>query len=685
MPKFDAQKFLQENFGLKIVGRDSENPDIVEVEDLNPSETKSALGSAIGGAVGTFLTGGSGAGAAIGGSLFQQEGEQAVQQIATKKFNVAELMKDVAAQEGIDPAQLQVKVSDENVPLKQSALNFVDGFKFANTRTDRDKAMFLAEQFGQENVRKNQNGEWIVKQGDDWKKADSSFVSEMAAESPAIAGSIAGGKAGAAIGTTLGPKGTLVGGAIGAGIGGAIGKLASLKAAEQAGLRTEDDAKQVLKEMGTEFLFGMAGEAALPAARVTADFVSAKLGNSMAKIAKNATTPAAKENIAAIVGSLNGVPKQDLMTYMDAPDQVTDYLKRAVKWSQEGAEGPNPLLVEMGDMVQTAVEKARTNINNSYKMEMAKFEPAVKGVKIKLGQALGETVDQFRSLGLVDESGTWLKEAEKNIAEIADRKSVNQLKQAYGIVRKAVVNGDALPEKDVRTLISNVDDILEVAGAYNAKLGEQTISSSGVAQLTQLRSRLKNTYLNGIKSVSPDAAKAYEALTTKYSAARGWLDEMLPGTADAKVTNTIRKIVDSDIATSEAFANVLNEAGINTKLFMKGLKQRRAAISASDMVSNRTVYTASNAVRDPALGGVFAIGSMPRTSSKLTANTFNSLKTIADGMQFVNKLTPEQKAQLVRQPDLMRMFSQTITRSLQQQEQAKEELLAPLKQGGGMP
>lgn len=402
--------------------------------------------------------------------------------------------------DGIDPSQVDIKYNDEKTAVEDSPMGFVDRMKYEYAHRPADKARFLAQKFGAENLRFDPETESMKvfnKQDGVWYDASKTGLAGFIGESGDVtAGAIAGGTAGSAIGTAILPGvGTAVGGVLGAGIGAVVARFSGMKAAEAAGLRTEQDAAETAKELAIEGILATAGEATGPALKYAGKAGMNLLNRAIGKTAANFSSDTARLAYAEWLQAASKLPVEDGMQWMERREQVAAHQATAIDWLKKTkGQGYNPVQKEMAEIVQDAVSAVRKDMDNKFVAEDTINRHLLKDVEVDM-LPVQQRVNEMLA-GIAAE-----------IPDTADDKSIRQLKKTVAFVKKAL-------RDETRT------DVL--SNRMNAEaLGKRAASMEDLAANGPLKDQMiaVNKELDSVSATKESAKNAVGYIPTKEARA----------------------------------------------------------------------------------------------------------------------------------------------------------------------
>jgi hypothetical protein len=611
-----------------------------------------------------------------------------------QKIDANAMMRDVFKAQGqdVDLSKFQMRLSSPEKPLNDTPLGFIDQLKLSFARTDNDKRAVLNQVAPDpKQVKKLPGGGFSVFDPSDgeWKKADSGFIADTVGSSPVMAGAAAGGVAGAAAGSAVPVVGTAIGAVAGSVIGAGLAKLGTLAAAAKAGIRTEDDAKQVATEVGKEMLFQLAGEGAgkllsMGAAGASRAFtgVGSKLGELTAE------NGAARRTIAETMEAATGVPLVHNMTALDSPLEVGAQRARTLEWMNGGMKDVNPVRADQADLLQNTVKNLKDSMYSDYAKGFEEVKGATRDVKVDLQPVMSNYVQQFQDMGLINKDFNWVPAKAAEIQGVVDKSSVARLSQTFDIMKRAtgeqvskfaeqqgisegeaaarLFSGDAggaspglfdkSPIKvsfdDALTLQRNHDEFLEAAGAYAKQKGAVEITEPAVRAIKEGRASLKNQIIAGLEEKSPDLAAKYSNMNSSFSKRIQFIDDIGSQVGDMKVDKTIKSLLGSDGGRSrQAIYDIMKGSGQNANAFLDRMYQMEAGIQTAPLFSKASsgigksgaalaggaagaavgsVIPGVGTAVGGAVGGAGALAlSSPRYSTRLASALYNNSLTDA--------------------------------------------------------
>ena len=675
MPKIDIAALIRDETGAEVIGPGS-TPNTVRVKAQRPLQ----------------------------GSVTNPEA-QLPQEI---EVDVHRLVKDM----GEDPSQFEFQMGTPEAPIGDSPLGFLDRWNYEVSRTKPDKAKFLAEKFGAENVQFEPSaGQFRVKKENGWYNADETGLTGfLGKEGDVTAGAIVGGevglKLGAAAGTAVAPGvGTVIGGGLGsiagAGVGAVVSRFISLEDAKKSGLRTEQDAEEVKAELADEFMRAATGQA-IGLGIAGAIKTPALVKSQFQKLSQKATTPGARGALAEYLEQATNVPKADNITWMEFPEQVANYQKKIIDYENIplAERGAHPVKQELITDLQGAVEKLKDHTYDDFVNSMNPVKEITEHVEVNMTPFLEDFVSQYKAAGLIDDAGNWIPEGEQTIASVVSRPAANRLKQTYHLIKRGIQAGKEtaatkpaaglidntnlplfkeaaghspkskaaggqvlVPFNDVQQMVRNLDELLEASGHY----GSQDITTPAKAKIVGMRKGLRDASLKSLAEANPKAADLFVATNQRFSKRREYLDEIIGESSDWKVDATIKKLGKDDNDRARlAMKEIFEGAGVDADSFTTKLFSYRAA------ESSKKIFKASGTTAT--VGGVMRLTS-PRNTTPIVANQFNKLHKMANAVEFVRNLSEPAKKRFLSSPEALRAFNQVLMQSYQTENTVPEQLV----------
>lgn len=429
-------------------------------------------------------------------------------------------------------------VSNPDNPLASTALSFTQQMKLALAPSDREKFNTLVTDFGKDNVKRLSDGRISLKVGDEWQegKVDNAFADFAANNTASTAGAIAGA-------TYMSPAGP-VGMALGAGAGALIGKYLNIKTAEGMGIRDERDGIEVSKELASEALLAMAGEAIVPAGSKLLSS-GAKLVNAARSAVPKLTSPASKRVAAETISELTQEPVLFSTSLINNPKGVGEGIKRMEKFNEaafatkntSAIAGLDPLTKEQLDMAVGAVTDIKADMISGWGKFNESYGQVLNRTHIGADE-LGTLVTKpLQDLGLVGGDGKWLANIDRleKVSPIVKASDLNALKTVVNQVQALKQRGAGVVAskemalgvsiKELTGVINGIDSLI----AARPVIGMEVTSDTARALMGirgSLRTTVSKTLANSEVAGVKEAGLAYDALTSSYSNKSRFLDEI---------------------------------------------------------------------------------------------------------------------------------------------------------------
>lgn len=614
-----------------------------------------------------------------------------------------------------DPKNVKLQFNSSSSPVEDSPMGFIDRYKYAVAKSPSDKAKFLSEKYGTENVKYDPTKKaFLANVGGVWHNADKTGLSGLLGEEGDVT---AGATIGAELGLMTGPAAPLAVPAMAA-IGATVARLGTIKAAQDAGIRTEQDAADIGKELGWEAIKAATGTVAAPLAVLGAEAGVKVATAAIKKFGGEAAAAGTKRLIANAVASIGGSSTENVLQWFDAPVEVGAKMKKIIGWQNTKAQNPgieNPIKKEMADNVQNTIAKVKTSVQSGYNAGMAPVKEVMANTAVPEAHgALQEFNSVLKEAGLVDDAGALSKDADKKMRAlgITDPESVSRIKQAHAIADRLVNGqqaasvgtkelnalGKSAPEgfnvntafnpakssnlpppnaTDVQKVIGSLDDIMEVAGHYGRG---QAVADSAIAKISKLRADMQNSMVTALEQKSPAAAKQYRDLNEFYSSWREMHDSVAGKISDDKVSAFVKKLTgqEGDRQLGQ-MKQVFDKSGIDGNAFIKDLSTSKAALDTSGYFHKEGG------------GKLFKVAGEHLTP--LTAHTWNVISKLGNTNKFVSEMAPALRTELFKNPAALQMLFNSTANAIgieehlpdaliSQEQQRINQLSAPPPQGG---
>lgn len=611
-----------------------------------------------------------------------------------QELDVAKIQNDMRTNFGV-PDDEPIVLNKASDPVEDSPLGFIDRVLYTTAKTKVDKGRFLKEKFKAEDLTYNpKTGNFLVRNNGVWQNADATglggFVGE---EADVIAGAIAGGAATtkvvapyaagitAASGGTAGPlvAGLTVGAiALGSGVGAAMARLSTFGAAKAAGIRTEQDAMDIAKELGKEGILAMGGEVAGPLLKLGAKGTAKVMNKSVRRIAKMMGVGSELET-AQTMGAMTGLETLDNQVWLAHTDEVEAQQLRSIDWEanrlKPNAPQMNPVRREMADKVQEAVEVVHKKMDDDFEAMDNAFKPVVEKARVNL-EAEHQLIRELE------------QDLASDISTFADPASKRQLTRVINIVKRAMRDGKnpevvlkELSGTQTRTIIRNLGDLIK----NNFKKGPDEISSRAVAKILQLRSSLSDKLVNSIDQVNKGVGARYKKMNADYSVARSWVDDFAKRTKNERVDKTVAGLFEQGGGRDlQSMADALKAAGKDPQEFLTYIRVRRAGANSTELYKAPSVnYTPGGTVVKGATQGSFVrdtVGGLlgltsPKNATPLYAKTYGMIKNFSEGVNFLKTLPADQREAFLKSPEAQRGLRQIVLHSIGIEEKLPTTLL----------
>jgi hypothetical protein len=637
-----------------------------------------------------------------------ETGEEETATMDIKGF-VAETMKN----EGVTlpQSQLELQYSSPENPVR-SEMAFGDQFLFAAADSPQKKQEVLQVLYGKENVKRNSKGQLLFKAEGNWQNAEANLLAEIGADGEVIAG----GATGALAGSAFGPIGT----AVGAGIGAAAGKLGQLMYREDVGLITEQDAVDMTKAAGYEFLLNAVPGMAM--ASRTVRTLGAKGGAKLlGAMGKQVSKVASAESKAALAGAgefFTGIPKDDWQIFFENPKGVQKFLDRAHAWEVaksargdtavdlaerrflkpqgktradliEGSEETrlfqkqvqeivdadfsiNPLKKDAARAYLETAEAAKRNQNRLLKQAKAEVKDLQDRVRVDADSFDGYMSSVFYENGLLDDLGrfqtpTGLRQAE-----------ARKLQKIWDKIQTQVKSKHGLSHTDISGHVDEIDALLELG----RKAPSAGFNQKGKAKLMNIRDmldKMADSSLEAVANSPEDIARLTKFRDTKvtYSSYRQLVDSKGASLRKDNIDRLTKRIfgeVDNaeraDLLEFARFANSSKNPQVQKSL--DTILNIKSALSVGGVIPQES--TAFTRLSRLTLGS-------PKLVGRPLGRMINRLEKTGHALKSMSTLTEGQKRALMENPRLINLFTNSVAESVRLQERMEEELVPSI--GGG--
>jgi len=593
-------------------------------------------------------------------------------EVIEKELDLHALMRQEIGAQGGSDLGFKFQASSPERPLKEDVgLTFREQLDFANTKTARDKLNYLQKTFGSDNVKFNPDSKQFVVKADDgdWRPAEAGFVASLVG---AEKGTIAGGIAGAKLGAAAGLPGVVVGGALGA----TVGRLAQIKDAELAGLRDEEDYRDLGKELSKEFLVNLAFGAGVPVIGAGLKAGSKVVSGALKRIASFGDSKTIY-TISKYLEQTTGTNADDIVRAMKNPEKIAAKHSQLEAWELAGIErgiaaaGPNPVKREATNQLIDLIDKSHKHMMNEFGAFVNRAD--VRAVTSKAKVSLEKLVPE----GSLDDVMTAMKEG---LVESADKRTVDL---AHNILKGAEKRGGSISFDEAKTIIDKLNQVIDARGGFSA--GPNRILPKTTSFLLNLRNNLAHRTAQGVNAVDAKIGKELAENNAKYSSRRAFFDEFGNNFDKKRVDSTFMKFF-------EERGELLRE---NVQMLLDGVVKEPSAVVEELALAKTAIETSkwfSKQVTfgSGALGRVAGIATSaitsPRKAPKLAGKlvNFKPLLSLARGAgklnEWVGKLDQVQRKALLENPALVMQLTRAPLQAMQLEEATFNELRSAIGQ-----
>jgi len=597
----------------------------------------------------------------------------------------------------MSPADLDIKYNSPETAFSDNALDFGTQVGFIKAGTPKQQLGYLQRTYGADNVSRV-GDEFKVKDKDGvWKNAGSKWYNDLVAGSPGIAAAIGGTAAGATLGSSLGPAGAVVGGILGGATAGMIEKYGEQKAAEMMGIRTEQDVKDTASELGRDFANNVIWD-------------TATLGAGKALKAMN---PFNKVKIANVLGGLvNGTTTSDWLVAMRSAGDAKVVRAVAEKDAEAFAKGGlqaelMPSSKAMASTFGKSIETARKVAERNYANGLKKLDAvgALDYSHLPINSVRNGLIEDLSAAGLVKMEGNTpvfktAKELGSSVISVVDQEAQNKLRHVFnaveGIYSKqgaGVPGATALPNKPE---LGDLLNLKRMINAVQADLGHFTSrasvsdapgrilskSSAATDRLFKIGASHVTTKLDG-----KTAADVFNEMQSNYSNFRSGYDFLAKTAKDFDINNLgnsleLSKMVgklDSEggakiLQAYNTMADSIGSTAMKDKLIR--LQQLNAGKSLASQFGGSGVV---GAVRSAAGITALPVSSAVTKGTEFVAPIMQKLSPIAKASNFVRKLSPDQKYQMLSNNKMLSEFLQSITGADMLRQQTEQDLMSQVQ------
>lgn len=516
------------------------------------------------------------------------------------------------------------------------------------------------------------DGNFQVKDRGVWRMADSSNssladygkdISEFIGSSGLnIMGAIAGGSAGATAGAGAGLLGgpaaplTVPGGAI---IGGALGSITGAMAGELAeegtAIAISDgvvDPQVIANELMTEGTLGLVGE--LPMAAIGLKLAGRAAAKGITEgsdaIAKEALTasvqknqrgftkvaseasPGVKDSIAKMYSMANAnISQPALRTALDSPENMAEVIQHSKTIANLAPNAPNPVLNDMGDILQDNLMKVYQAAQEQYGEVLRKVQFALTGTKFETNLADLSKFSNQQLSQLSDEAASSIKPV-LNLLN-------NEAKAVEGGILKGGVGFNKLMQ-----INQAIDDRLGALGAFKANVNKSNAANESIEALQRIRDVVDSHITAATKYV--DLGPALETKKQNYGQLKDALKTIWgQAFSSARDTDFAVKFARGELdQTKDQAFKIINELqpSFNLDKLTRDVRVRQAAIETKDAFalpkSGPAAFAAGAAAvgflaKAPLLAAPFVVSAFsPKGALKLASGTNKAAASIGSGL-----------------------------------------------------
>lgn len=532
----------------------------------------------------------------------------------------------------------------QSEPEKLPEVDFMSKVKLAAFgRSEKDKIKILEEDYGKGNVKRTQEGLLLVKDGSEWKNAETDFLSSVIAATPEMAGGTIGAIKGAALGAPFGPVGMFVGGVLGSSVGSAITTALKDQGARAVGITTQMDAEEALELYANEFAENVMWDAALGGSGRVLKQVSPGLKKIASGVSQRVrgvqvtptTTPQEKWAAAEFLSTITGKEATDYMAVMRTPEAAEKYLQRSQQmnaWrkSGESVRGLDPATENIATKMKETLTAAKGRAELRWKQDdEILLKSGAFDIKEDVMDVMAETKMVLGSLGVLtkDEKTGALRVAKSlgennQVSQILDPKSLNALDDVLQTLNNVIPGAKRLesaaggltgttplPEGkisvgEVRKLVRMIDGVMDSQGMFAG--GDLQIAEKAKRALASIRSKLLDKVDKGLSQTTiegkPGNVFAREA-RERYSAYRQVYDVFSPkhmagGNDPVKITQMVEKMTGEKGMSLENAFNNLSKATGDGKAMIEAFEDMQLWKAARNLTERTKQRGVGAAVRD---------------------------------------------------------------------------------------
>lgn len=459
---------------------------------------------------------------------------------------------------------------------------------------------------------------------------------------------------------TLGVLGLTALGTAAAGVGATAAEgvdLASRKALNDPnspGATPYKNAKEVEKQLGASFLFGVENELG----GKLGGKVLGKAFDSFASVLKS-FVGGAKEVPKSILKAM-GAKETSIVARLDNPLETAHFDKLAAQEAKVAiGEGP---LTKAED---AAFEELHQDLTARRSAEGAEFgkllaDPEVKAAKMDHTGSLAEAVDS-----LVNEKYLLRAEAPSGAVILKPNPKMELGSKDFNALRRIITEARSPSTRSYeqsRMMIKNLSTVLDTLGKADGK------ASDIFRVVTQLKVRTQEDI---VKSLPTAQSNAYASVMNRYAEINHLFHEFGGLETAQRKSLFLRRLQSPERNNSKEFVQKLLDAGVDQTRIMKMLRIQAARESTSWFQP-----------------GSMGSGWLPKPGSKIGAAVITgaanfgeesgasaALPYLAKGLQALKSVNPIERSNLIKDPRVLQYLSRTAISAAQQEESDKQALL----------
>lgn len=622
------------------------------------------------------------------------------------------LSTEELAQKYLEPSTLEMRPEYADGSAPEKAIHkAIDGAAWARTKlafTNKsvaDQIKYLEGDFGPGNVKLSKGKNITVKdpKTNAWYQLDPEGAGEgdfidkalektrdILADNADLAVSLGLGIATAGAAAPLAAGLTGLGAVAGAaGVGAASGAGSSMGKVLMGRLVGTYDStpETMLKDIGLEMLLGAAGNSFIPGMK----YGSREIGNMLKGTGKalKVVPEQSKQTLINLIGATSGQGPEMAEHVIKNSEKVGDMM---TKYGNRPADAYRAALADTEDIANNIVKAKRALFNDSYG-NFAK----------EAGEAFNPNIGRTFT-GAADDQGYSL--LKNNVLKWDPTSLKLTLNSADDIMKANPIESSVFADKKAQAALKPFVDVVNrfnTVGTFNGEAGgkqflafkralgaateqarvisEEKGLQSAYGEVLQFKNELLSNYLNrSLDPLKKDPAKYAEMMTKLIS-----IDKKYKSVSDS-VAPFVDALKARNKGNKDAFVNLYNKVFKDTKVTMKGTAAKDNIVgiinelgtyapTLVDKIDDIGARKAAMAFSPWTRGGLdtaFSIGAAasgsPEGLAMLTARSpkinYHAAKlasSMYDGLDFVRKLSPAAKTQLLRTPEALQSFVKTIT------------------------